>query len=163
VNDETCSHRAMAGFLGVERGNQVVHDRHGSRAASACDDAGTRRRRIDVDAARTCERFHELADSILAAGLHDHVHRVFTLNDGLSLNLDAQLADIGAAQVVQDVRSGKRIRGRTPLRLVLVANDEERHPLGPFRFTFRRERPQDSRTRSKNHRSSSRSGSPVVP
>jgi hypothetical protein len=68
-----------------------------------------------------------VANPVLVARLDDHVERVLALNDGLSLDGDAVLPDVGPAKVVQEHRAHVRVGGRAPLGLVPVTDDEQSH------------------------------------
>jgi hypothetical protein len=76
---------------------------------------------------RLRERPHERADPVLVARLDDHVERVLTLDDCLSLDGDAVLPDVGPAEVVEKHRARVRVGGRTPLGVMPVTDDEQSH------------------------------------
>jgi hypothetical protein len=52
---------------------------------------------------------------------------VLALDDSLSLDFDTLLADVRAAQVVQERRARVRIFRRALLGVVLMADDEKSH------------------------------------
>src|SRR2546423_431299 len=63
--------------------------------AAAAHTPPARRRRMDLHGARHRDRPHERPDAILVAGLDDHVEGVLALDDRLTVDLDAVLADVG--------------------------------------------------------------------
>ena len=101
--------------------------RHRRRAATARDRAHARRGRVDVETASHLERLHELAQAFLVSGFHDHVHRVLALHDGFALDLQSELPDVRAAQVIEKTGTHERVLRRTAVGGMLMSHDEERH------------------------------------
>src|SRR5262249_47498705 len=90
-----------------------------------------RRCRVDLDGARPRERLQEVLDERLVARLDDHVQRVLAPNDGLTLDLDALLPNVGTAEVVEERRTRVRTHRRASFGLVVMANHEKSHENPP--------------------------------
>jgi hypothetical protein len=63
----------------------------------------------------------------LVARFDDHIQRVFATYNGFALDTDSVLANVGAAQIIEEGRSHIWIGGRTTIRFVMVTDDEESH------------------------------------
>ena len=134
VHDHAGVDRLLAGLFGIQRGH-VWARRHGRRAATARDCADARRGRVDVETASHLERLHELAQAVLVSGFHDHVHRVLAVHDGFALDLQAELPDIRATQVIEKTGTHQRVLRRTAVGRMLMSHDEKGHGWDPTRAT----------------------------
>src|SRR4029434_9739208 len=101
--------------------------RQGRPAPTARDCPDTCRRRVDVERASLLERLHELAKATLVRGFDDHVHGVLALHDGFALDLQSELPDVRATQVIEKACTEEWILRGTALGRVLVPHDEKRH------------------------------------
>ena len=124
MDDEARVDRMLTGFLRIECGDRLVDHGHRGCASAAGNHSHARGRRKDVNRARLRERSHERANTVFVARLDDHVEGVFALHDGLSLDVDAMVPDVGP---VEEHRAHVRVGGRAPLGLVPVTDDEETH------------------------------------
>jgi hypothetical protein len=70
------------------------------------------------------ERLHELAQARFVTGLHNEIQRVLPLHDRLAADLYPMLADIRAAQVIQQHRPRGRVLGRAAFGCVVMSNNE---------------------------------------
>jgi hypothetical protein len=96
-------------------------------AASAGYDAGARRGGVDVEAAGQLEGLQELTQPVLVARFDDEVQGVLALDDRFTFNLDTVLADIRAAQIIQQPGSRIGIMGRAMFCRMLMPDNEECH------------------------------------
>jgi hypothetical protein len=126
VDNESGLDRLLTRLFRIDGGHEVA-DRHRGAAPTAGDHPRTRRRRIDSDTSGHFERLHELAHPHFVLGIDDEVHRVFAANNGLTLDLDAELAHVGTTEIVEESRTDVRIGGRTLVGGVLVADYEKSH------------------------------------
>ena len=95
MHDEARVDRMLAGFLRIECGERLVDHGHRGCASAAGNHSHARGRGKDVNRARLRERSHERANTIFVARLDDHVEGVLALHDGLSLDVDAMVPDVG--------------------------------------------------------------------
>jgi hypothetical protein len=129
VHDQPRLDGPLAGIFRIERRHHTLEIRHRCGATARGNDSRARRCRVDLDDARQRERLQEVFDELLVAGLDDHVQRVLAPNDGLALDLDALLPNVGTAEVVQERRARVRIHRRASFGLVVMANDEKSHRI----------------------------------
>ena len=128
MHDEARVDRVLTRVLGIERGHDVVDDGHRRRTSAARDDPGARRRRIDVDGPRARERRHEPAHPLRVVRLDDHVERVLPGYDRFSLDVDTLSSNVRTAQAIQERNARFPVRCGASLGIMLVTDDEERHP-----------------------------------
>src|SRR5207253_7728458 len=126
VHHQPGVNRLLAGFFGIQRRHAPAH-RHGRRAATVRDRTHASRGWVDVESASHLERLHERAQADLVSSFHYQEHRVLGLHDGFALNLQSELPDVWAAQVVEKAGTHERILSRTALGCMLMPHNEKSH------------------------------------
>jgi hypothetical protein len=116
----------LAGLFGIQCRHELTY-RRWHAAAAAGDNARAGRGWVDVHAASHLEWLQECTQMYLISSFGDEVQGVFTLHDGLAMNLYPVLPDARPAQVIEERGTLIWILSRASLGWMLMPHQEQSH------------------------------------